>query len=72
MQADVVDVSTSKSQNTNEFHFTWGVEGPEPLQRTVVPITYVEAMHWLEARRELVLGAKIRGLRGADEIGKSE
>lgn len=40
VQADVLDVATGEEKNTNEFHFTWGVEGPEPLKKTVVPVTY--------------------------------
>ncbi|KAF8311104.1 Thioesterase/thiol ester dehydrase-isomerase [Clavulina sp. PMI_390] len=60
VRADVIDVATGEEKNTNEFHFTWGAEGSEPLKKTVVPVTYSEAMHWLEARRELVLGAAIR------------
>lgn len=40
VQADVIDVQTGEGKNTNEFHFTWGVEGHEPLNKTVVPVTY--------------------------------
>jgi acyl-coenzyme A thioesterase 9 len=40
VQADVIDIKTGEEKNTNEFHFTWGVEGREPLPKTVVPVTY--------------------------------
>lgn len=40
VQANVLNVETGEEEKTNEFHFTWGVEGSKPLQKSVVPVTY--------------------------------
>lgn len=63
VQANVVDVATGREETTNDFRFTWCVDGGKPLARRVVPKTYKEAMLWLEGRRALDLGAEIRTLR---------
>ncbi|KAL1745480.1 HotDog domain-containing protein [Schizophyllum fasciatum] len=61
--ANVVDVRTGKEETTNEFRFTWSREDGEPLNRTVVPRTYGEAMLWLEGGRALQTGLEIRESR---------
>ncbi|TFK47256.1 Thioesterase/thiol ester dehydrase-isomerase [Heliocybe sulcata] len=63
VQANVVDVKTGQEQTTNNFRFTWCGEEGQSLGRQVVPKTYQEAMHWLDAKRALEMGAQIRGLR---------
>lgn len=63
VQAYVVDVSTGKEEMTNDFRFTWRRDDGKPASRRVVPRTYKEAMLWLEGKRALELGAKIRGRR---------
>ncbi|EJD38364.1 Thioesterase/thiol ester dehydrase-isomerase [Auricularia subglabra TFB-10046 SS5] len=65
VQADVLDITTGSAQMTNDFRFTWCVDGGDPIARTVVPQTYQEAMMWLEGRRDLAVGDEIRGLRRA-------
>ncbi|EFI26916.1 hypothetical protein CC1G_15317 [Coprinopsis cinerea okayama7 len=74
VKANVVDVKTGLEQTTNDFRFTWyqdkqGTQKP----RMVVPKTYQgvlgvgwgwgKAMLWLEGKRALELGARIRGSR---------
>uniref|UniRef100_D8QHQ8 HotDog ACOT-type domain-containing protein n=1 Tax=Schizophyllum commune (strain H4-8 / FGSC 9210) TaxID=578458 RepID=D8QHQ8_SCHCM len=61
--ANVVDVRTGKEETTNEFRFTWSREDGAPLNRTVVPRTYGEAMLWLEGGRALQTGLEIRESR---------
>ncbi|KZT24926.1 Thioesterase/thiol ester dehydrase-isomerase [Neolentinus lepideus HHB14362 ss-1] len=68
VQANVVDVKTGQERTTNNFRFTWCREEGEPLRRQVVPKTYQEAMHWLDAKRALEMGAEIRGLRSTKLI----
>ncbi|KLO11665.1 Thioesterase/thiol ester dehydrase-isomerase [Schizopora paradoxa] len=63
VQANVVDPLTGAEQKTNDFRFTWCDDGGEPLQRVVVPQTYAESMRWIEGRRALEMGERIRGLR---------
>lgn len=63
VQANVVDPLTGAEQKTNDFKFTWCDDGGEPLRRMVVPQTYAESMRWIEGRRALEMGARIRGLR---------
>ncbi|CED82358.1 Acyl-CoA thioesterase [Phaffia rhodozyma] len=61
--ADVVDVSTGRRNTTNDFHFTWQKEdNGAGLDVEVIPNTYAESMSWLEARRRLAVGNKMRGL----------
>lgn len=61
--ANVVDVRTGKEETTNEFRFTWSREDGPPLNRTLVPRTYGEAMLWLEGGRALQTGLEIRASR---------
>ncbi|EKM52603.1 uncharacterized protein PHACADRAFT_261141 [Phanerochaete carnosa HHB-10118-sp] len=63
VKASAVDVQTGKEQTTNDFRFTWCREKGEPLTRTVVPMTYQEAMWWVEGKRALDLGGEICSLR---------
>lgn len=63
VKANVVDIRTGSEQMTNDFRFTWCREDGEPLQRMVVPMTYQEAMWWVEGKRALDLGAEIRRIR---------
>ncbi|KAF9456390.1 Thioesterase/thiol ester dehydrase-isomerase [Collybia nuda] len=63
VKANVVDIGTGSEQTTNDFRFTWYREKADAVHRRVVPKTYQEAMLWLEGKRALELGAKIRGLR---------
>jgi len=63
VEANVLDVKTGTEQETNDFKFTWGEMEGEPLHRVVVPQTYAEAMSWIEGRRALDMGARIRDLR---------
>lgn len=44
------------------FFFTMAKEDHEPLGKTVVPHTYLEAMHYLEGKRRLGLGDEMRSL----------
>ncbi|KAF8340512.1 Thioesterase/thiol ester dehydrase-isomerase [Cantharellus anzutake] len=61
VQADVLDVKTGDKKTTNEFQFTWGDD--HTLHKTVIPVTYIEAMEWLEGRRALDVGDQIRKFR---------
>ncbi|KAF7979101.1 hypothetical protein HWV62_43626 [Athelia sp. TMB] len=77
VRAHISNISTGGEVLTNDFRFTFSRplsppaasngEDPSPTapRRDVVPKTYTEAMLWLEGRRALELGEKIRGLRGA-------
>jgi acyl-coenzyme A thioesterase 9 len=49
-------------EETNVFFFTMAKEDHEPLGKTVVPHTYLEAMHYLEGKRRLGLGDEMRSL----------
>ena len=60
-----MDTRTGTEQLTNDFRFTWCREDGEPLKRMVVPMTYQEAMWWVEGKRALDLGAEIRSIRTA-------
>ncbi|EKM52604.1 uncharacterized protein PHACADRAFT_149409 [Phanerochaete carnosa HHB-10118-sp] len=63
VEANVVDIRTGSEQMTNDFRLTWCREDGEPLKRVVVPMTYQEAMWWVEGKRALDLGAEIRRIR---------
>ncbi|KAI0748818.1 HotDog domain-containing protein [Irpex lacteus] len=63
VKATVIDIKTGLEELTNDFRFTWCKEEGEPVPRTVVPMTYQEAMWWIEGKRALDLGAEIRGIR---------
>ncbi|KIP09446.1 hypothetical protein PHLGIDRAFT_22940 [Phlebiopsis gigantea 11061_1 CR5-6] len=65
VKANVVDIRTGTEQMTNDFRLTWCRQDGEPLKRTVVPMTYQEAMWWVEGKRALDLGAEIRAIRPA-------
>ncbi|KAL7414495.1 HotDog domain-containing protein [Mrakia frigida] len=59
--ADTIDVSTGVRNKCNDFHFTWQKMNGNGLDREVKPVTYFESMAWLEGRRRLALGDKMRG-----------
>lgn len=84
MKANVIDIKTGIKQLTNDFRFTWCHENKESVQRTVMPTTYdgmcmvslseycshkhLESMWWIEGKRALELGAKIRGIRQSNIV----
>ncbi|KXN85191.1 Acyl-coenzyme A thioesterase 9, mitochondrial [Leucoagaricus sp. SymC.cos] len=65
VNANVVDVATGSEETTNDFRFTWaqGHGKGSPIPRKIVPRTYQEAMLWLEGKRALDIGDKIRDRR---------
>jgi acyl-coenzyme A thioesterase 9 len=62
--AELVDVRSGKKSKTNTFYLTWGKEG-RALAREVQPVSLTEGMAWLEGRRRLEQGSKLRSVTGA-------
>ncbi|GJF00381.1 thioesterase/thiol ester dehydrase-isomerase [Phanerochaete sordida] len=72
VKASAVDIETGKEETTNDFRFTWCREDGAALPRTVVPVSYQEAMMWIEGKRALDLGTEIRGLRTVKHLLQPE
>nr|XP_018266964.1 thioesterase [Kwoniella dejecticola CBS 10117]OBR89122.1 thioesterase [Kwoniella dejecticola CBS 10117] len=69
VRAEVEEVDTGVRRETNTFFFTMAKEDNEPIGRTIVPSTYMEAMHYLEGKRRLEMGEEMRRLY---KVGRSQ
>ncbi|WVQ62408.1 uncharacterized protein L199_000548 [Kwoniella botswanensis] len=67
VRAEVEEVDTGVRRETNTFFFTMAKEDDKPIGRTVIPLTYSEAMHYLEGKRRLEVGDEMRRLY---QVGK--
>ncbi|KAK4684079.1 acyl-coenzyme A thioesterase 9, partial [Tremellales sp. Uapishka_1] len=68
VRCEVEEVDTGIRRETNTFSFTMAKEDHTALGKTVVPSTYVEAMHYLEGKRRLKRGDEMRRLYGAGQM----
>ncbi|WRT63950.1 uncharacterized protein IL334_000877 [Kwoniella shivajii] len=66
--AEVEEVDTGVRRETNTFFFTMAKEDHEPIGRSVIPSTYVEAMHYLEGKRRIEVGDEMRSLYQAGQL----
>jgi acyl-coenzyme A thioesterase 9 len=62
VKAEVEDYTSGERKETNTFSFTLEKHDDQPLGRTVVPQSYLDAMNWLEGKRRLEAGASMRRL----------
>lgn len=56
--AATCDLFSGEKKITNTFHYTFSSE--RPLSRHVIPRTYRQAMHWLDAQRRRRVGIEVR------------
>lgn len=78
--AEVVNLETGERRRSNTFHFSFDVgrtptvtgavtpaSSPAREARRVTPVSYKEAMEWVEGRRRVELGQQLRQLYAADQ-----
>ncbi|BGP37172.1 hypothetical protein JCM10450v2_001078 [Rhodotorula kratochvilovae] len=58
VEAATCDLYTGERKITNTFHFTFAADSP--LQRHVLPRSYRQTMHWLDAQRRRAVGIEVR------------
>ncbi|BGP57637.1 hypothetical protein JCM8202v2_005281 [Rhodotorula sphaerocarpa] len=58
VEAATCDLFSGEKKITNTFHYTFSSE--RPLYRHVIPRTYRQAMHWLDAQRRRRVGIEVR------------
>lgn len=57
---EIMDLETGSRTKSNSFHFTFAIG---QTQRRVSPYTYGESIEWLESRRRILVGDKLREAR---------
>lgn len=60
VRVEIVDLLTGTRTQSNSFHFTFEIG---QTTRRVSPYTYGESIEWLESRRRILLGDKLREAR---------
>ncbi|KDN43543.1 Thioesterase/thiol ester dehydrase-isomerase [Tilletiaria anomala UBC 951] len=55
--AEIVDIESGKRKKSNTFHFSFSVG---QTKRRVSPLTYADAIEWLESRRRVQIGDQLR------------